>query len=66
MEHEDEKMIAILMVIVLPLGSYLVVNNLSKDAVMMPKRYFYDTVISVTREGKTMPDTQWHKVKPLH
>ena len=52
-----------LMVIILPLGSYLYVNSISKDAVMMPKRYFYDTVLSVTRDGKTMPDTQWHKVK---
>jgi protein SCO1 len=62
---KTRKLVAILMVIVLPLGSYLLVNNLSKDAVMMPKRYFYDTVVSVTREGKTMPDTQWHKVKPF-
>lgn len=52
-----------LMVIILPLGSYLYVNSISKDAVMMPKRYFFDTVLSVTRDGKTMPDTQWHKVK---
>lgn len=52
-----------LMVIILPLGSYLYVNSISKDAVMMPKRYFYDTVLSITRDGKTMPDTQWHKVK---
>lgn len=59
------KIIAILMAVVVPLGSYLWVNSLSKDAVMMPKRYFYDTVLSVTRDGKTFSDTQWHKVKPF-
>jgi len=59
------KFIALLMVIILPVGSYLLVNSLSKDAVLMPKRYFYDTVISVNRDGKTMQDTQWHKVKPF-
>ncbi len=53
------------MVIILPVGSYLLVNSLSKDAVLMPKRYFYDTVLSVTRDGKTMQDTQWHKIKPF-
>jgi protein SCO1/2 len=54
-----------LMVIILPLGSYLLVNSLSKDAVLMPKRYFYDTVLSVNRSGKTIQDTQWHKIKPF-
>ena len=62
---QKKKIIAILMAVVLPLGSYLWVNSLSKDAVMMPKRYFYDTVLSVTRDGKTFSDTQWHKVKPF-
>ncbi len=53
------------MVIILPVGSYLLVNSLSKDAVMMPKRYFYDTVLSVIRDGKSLQDTQWHKIKPF-
>jgi protein SCO1 len=62
---KTRKLIAILMVIVLPIGSYLLVSSLSKDAVLMPKRYFYDTVLSVKREGKTIQDTQWHRVKPF-
>jgi protein SCO1/2 len=62
---KTRKFIAVLMVIILPLGSYLLVNSLSKNAVLMPKRYFYDTVISVNRDGKIMQDTQWHKVKPF-
>jgi protein SCO1/2 len=31
----------------------------------MPKHYFPDTVMAVTREGKTTMDTVWHKVKPV-
>jgi len=62
---KKRKFIAMLMVIILPVGSYLLVNSLSKDAVLMPKRYFYDTVLSVNRDGKTIQDTQWHKVKPF-
>ena len=62
---KKRKLIAMLLVIILPLGSYLLVNSLSKDAVLMPKRYFFDTVLSVTRDGKSMQDTQWHKIKPF-
>jgi protein SCO1/2 len=62
---KKRKFIAMLMVIILPVGSYLLVNSLSKDAVLMPKRYFYDTVLMVNRDGKTIQDTQWHKVKPF-
>lgn len=59
------KFAAILIVLIFPVASYLYVNSLSKKAVVMPKRYFYDTVLSVTKEGKTMPDTVWHKIKPF-
>ncbi len=59
------KFAAILIVLIFPIVSYLYVNSLSKKAVVMPKRYFYDTVLSVTKEGKTSPDTIWHKIKPF-
>lgn len=59
------KFVAILVVLIFPIGSYLYVNSLSKKAVTMPKRYFFDTVLSVTKEGKTFPDTVWHKIKPF-
>ena len=58
-------LIAVLVVVGLPLASYLVVNSLSKTAVVMPKRYFHDTVVAVTNQGKTTMDTVWHKVKPV-
>lgn len=59
------KFVAILVVLIFPIGSYLYVNSLSKKAVTMPKRYFFDTVLSVTKDGKTFPDTVWHKIKPF-
>lgn len=31
----------------------------------MPKRYFHDTVVAVTVDGKTTMDTVWHKVRPI-
>lgn len=55
--------IAILMVTLLPLASYLFVSSLSKDAIKMPRRYFYDTVLVKTEKGRQVNDTVWHKVR---
>jgi protein SCO1/2 len=57
--------LAILIAVLIPLGSYLIVNRLSKSAVVMPKRYFPDTVVAVTKDGKTTMDTVWHKVRDM-
>jgi protein SCO1/2 len=59
------KIIAIILAVALPLGSYLWVSSLSRDAVLMPKRYFYDSVGVTTVRGKTVPDTQWHRIRPF-
>ncbi len=56
---------AIAVAVLLPLVSFLIVNSLSKTAVVMPRHYFPDTVVAVTRDGKTTMDTVWHKVKPV-
>lgn len=57
--------ITLLVVIVLPVVTYLFVENLSRDAVQMPRRYFYDTVVVKREKGKEISDTVWHKVKPF-
>jgi len=57
--------VAVMLAVVLPLASYLIVNSLSKGAVAMPKRYFYDTVLTVIKNGKETQDTQWHSIKPF-
>jgi protein SCO1/2 len=41
------------------------VNSFSKTALVMPKRYFFDTIVTGTSKGKTFPDTVWHKVRPF-
>lgn len=58
-------LLGISVAVLLPLVSYFIVNSLSKTAVVMPKRYFHDTVVAVTSDGKTTMDTVWHKVKPV-
>lgn len=57
--------IALLVVAVLPVISYLLVEDLSKDAVQMPRRYFYDTVVVKKEKGRDVNDTVWHKVRPF-
>jgi protein SCO1/2 len=57
--------VAVLMVTLLPLASYLFVSSLSKDAIKMPRRYFYDTVLVKMEKGREVNDTVWHKVRPF-
>lgn len=57
--------LALLVVVALPVASYLFVNNLSKGAVEMPPRYFYDTVVVKMEKGRKVNDTVWHKVRPF-
>ena len=58
-------LLALLMVTLLPIASYLYVSSLSKDAIKMPRRYFYDTVMVKMEKGKKVNDTVWHKVRPF-
>ena len=50
----------------MPTAGYLLVKYFSKDAVVMPHKYFEpDSVVVNTNNGKTTTDTIWHKVKNI-
>ena len=50
----------------MPTAGYLLVKYFSKDAVVMPRKYFEpDSVVVNTNNGKTTTDTIWHKVKNI-
>jgi protein SCO1/2 len=55
-------LLALCIVALLPLVSYFIVKEISKDAVIMPPRYFADTVINKVVNGKTVTDTIWHTI----
>lgn len=58
--------LALMLAILMPLTGYLLVKYLSKDAVQMPGRYFEpDSVVVTTKNGKTLTDTVWHKVRNI-
>jgi protein SCO1/2 len=54
---------AVLLAIMLPIISYLIVKHASDHTIGMPGRYYYDSVVSVIRDGKTIDDTVWHSVE---
>ncbi|MBC8128227.1 MAG: SCO family protein [Gloeobacteraceae cyanobacterium ES-bin-144] len=52
---------ALCVVIFLPLVSYLLVKYYSDNAVVMPRRFYVDSVSDGIRNGKQFSDTIWHK-----
>jgi protein SCO1/2 len=56
---------AFILVVIIPVLTYLFVSDLSRDAIKMPRRYFYDSVVVKTEKGRKVNDTIWHKVKPF-
>lgn len=57
--------LGILLAIVLPLIGYYIVKGYGESAVQMPRQYFFDSVVSSTKDGKLTTDTIWHKVSNM-
>lgn len=57
--------LALLLAILLPLCGYWIVKYYSKNAVHVPKHYFYDSVVVNNNNGKITNDTIWHQVKSI-
>lgn len=51
-----------MLVVGIPLVAYFAVKYFSEDAVVMPKRYFFDSVITKTVDGQLRRDTAWHRI----
>jgi protein SCO1/2 len=58
--------VSFLLVVLMPLGGYFIMKHYSKDAVIMPPHYFYDSVKQVSVRGKMSNDTVWHQVKNIN
>ncbi|MBK7433056.1 MAG: SCO family protein [Chitinophagaceae bacterium] len=57
--------LSLALAILMPVTGYLLVKYFSSDAVHMPPRYFYDSVVVKEKNGKTVSDTLWHRVKNI-
>lgn len=51
--------------VLLPLIGYLLVSKATRNVVIMPPRYFPDTVINKVVNGKSVSDTVWHSLKNI-
>jgi protein SCO1/2 len=49
----------------LPVVSYFIVKKASDKAIVMPTRYYADSVINKVVDGKTVTDTIWHRVENI-
>ena len=59
-------LLALMLVIVFPFAGYFIVKYYGENAVHMPGRYFLpDSVVLKEKNGKTVTDTIWHKVKNI-
>jgi protein SCO1/2 len=58
-------LLALCVAILVPLAFFSVTNYKSKNAVIMPRRYFYDSVVTTMRDGKEFTDTLWHRVENI-
>src|SRR5262245_9493236 len=52
-----------MLAILVPLTAYFIVKEKSKTVIAMPRHYLPDTVLTVTKKGKKVDDTVWHRVK---
>ena len=57
--------LSLALAILMPVTGYLLVKYYSADAVHMPHRFFYDSVDVKEKNGKTVNDTIWHRVKNM-
>ena len=56
-------LLGILLAVMLPIGSYLIVKQFTDNNELVPRRLYYDTVLTTVKDGKESTDTVWHKVK---
>jgi protein SCO1 len=58
----QKALIALCIVVLLPVVSYLIVKKVSSDAIDMPHRYYPEYINDSVVNGKRVSDTTWHQV----
>lgn len=56
---------ALLLALMVPLLSYFIIKKLSDKAINMPPRYYPDSIIEKTVDGKLQTDTVWHRLPEI-
>jgi len=55
-------MYSLLLAALVPLLCYFIVKRYSDSAIVMPRHYLADSIVSKTEKGKKVFDTAWHKM----
>ena len=58
-------LLALCLAIAVPLVSYVLVKHYGDEAVVMPRRFYDDSVITKITDGKESSDTIWHQVRNI-
>ncbi len=53
---------ALILAVVVPMLCYFIVKSYSDSAIIMPRHYLADSIITKTEKGKTVFDTVWHQI----
>jgi protein SCO1/2 len=56
-------LLAVMLVILVPLTAYFIIRGKSAREIHMPRHYLPDTILTVTKKGKNVEDTQWHRIR---
>ena len=56
---------ALMLALLLPLGAYFLVKKLSDSALILPPRFYPDSVIKKEEKGKIITDTVWHRLPEI-
>ncbi|MBS1653741.1 MAG: SCO family protein [Bacteroidetes bacterium] len=57
--------LSLLLALVVPVVCYFIVKALTDKAVVMPRHYYADSIVSKTVKGKLVTDTIWHKLPDI-
>ncbi|MDB5276869.1 MAG: hypothetical protein JWR61_1824 [Ferruginibacter sp.] len=57
--------LGLMLAIILPLAGYYIVKFYGESATQMPHRYFFDSVVISTNNGKQTIDTIWHQASNI-
>ena len=58
-------LLALMIAVLLPVLCYLILQTFSEKAVVMPRKFLLDSVITTVRNGKEMQDSIWHKTSDI-
>ncbi len=56
-----KSLLALLIAVLIPVFCYLVLKVASDKAVIVPRKYFVDSVVTKEKDGKKQTDTFWHR-----